>query len=231
MSFPTKSVLISFFCLSLVFSLFSTNVFANEPLKSNAVKQMKVEQENKKQATQVSEKEEAAAVNEDTVILKTNRGDIVIELATHKAPVTVENFKRYVNNSFYDGTIFHRVIPGFMIQGGGFEKGLLKKPTLASIKNEADNGLPNIVGSIAMARTGVPDSATAQFFINVNDNNNLNHTSKTPRGWGYAVFGQVIEGLEIVMTISKEKTGRKEQYSDVPVQDIIIEKAFFQQAE
>jgi len=223
----------SLICLSMLVTFFNVTAIADGHLKSEAEKQAKQKMEKLEQAVKDKEQEqyqkEALADGSDIVMLKTNRGDIVIELASEKAPVTVENFKQYVTDGFYDGTIFHRVIPGFMIQGGGFEKGLTKKKTLAPIKNEADNGLSNVVGSLAMARTSNPDSATAQFFINVNDNSNLNHTSKTSRGWGYAVFGQVVEGLDIVMAISQEKTGRKGQYRDVPMEDVIIEKAMLRE--
>jgi peptidyl-prolyl cis-trans isomerase B (cyclophilin B) len=161
----------------------------------------------------------------DRVKLVTTLGDIVIELDRAKAPASVENFLTYVKDGFYDGTIFHRVIPTFMIQGGGFTPDMQKKTTRAPIANEADNGLTNDRGTIAMARTGDPHSATAQFFINVVDNKALNHTSKTARGWGYAVFGKVVEGMDTVDAIRHVQTGRFKHYRDVPLQQVIIKKA------
>ncbi len=157
--------------------------------------------------------------------LKTNHGVIKIELNAEKAPKTVENFIRYVENGHYDNTVFHRVIDGFMIQGGGFEPGMKQKPTDAPVDNEADNGLKNVKGSLAMARTNDPHSATAQFFINIADNEFLNHSAPTPQGWGYCVFGQVVEGMDVVEAIRKVKTGSKGFHQDVPVDDVIIEKA------
>jgi peptidyl-prolyl cis-trans isomerase B (cyclophilin B) len=159
------------------------------------------------------------------VELHTNHGVIKLELDAEKAPKSVENFLAYVKAGHYDNTVFHRVIDGFMIQGGGFEPGMNQKPTSTPIANEANNGLKNVKGSIAMARTNDPHSATAQFFINVNDNDFLNHSSPTPQGWGYAVFGKVVEGLEVVDAIRKVKTGSKGFHQDVPEDDVIIEKA------
>ena len=159
------------------------------------------------------------------VELHTNHGVIKLELDAEKAPKSVENFLAYVKAGHYDNTVFHRVIDGFMIQGGGFEPGMTQKPTSTPIANEANNGLKNVKGSVAMARTNDPHSATAQFFINVNDNDILNHSSPTPQGWGYAVFGKVVEGLEVVDAIRKVKTGSKGFHQDVPVDDVIIEKA------
>ncbi|ABC37400.1 peptidylprolyl isomerase [Burkholderia thailandensis] len=159
------------------------------------------------------------------VELHTNHGVIKLELDEAKAPKTVENFLNYVKKGHYDGTIFHRVINGFMIQGGGFEPGLKQKPTDAPIANEANNGLKNDTYTIAMARTNDPHSATAQFFINVNDNDFLNHSSPTPQGWGYAVFGKVVEGQDIVDKIKAVKTGSKGFHQDVPNDDVVIEKA------
>lgn len=157
--------------------------------------------------------------------LTTNKGIIDIELDFDNAPKTSANFEQYVKDGFYDGVIFHRVIPGFMIQGGGMESGLKEKKTRAPIENEADNGLKNERGSIAMARTPDPHSASAQFFINLVDNSFLNHSGKTAQGWGYAVFGKVISGMEVVDEIAKVKTGRLGMHADVPTEDIIIEKA------
>ncbi|AXL51278.1 cyclophilin [Paraburkholderia caffeinilytica] len=159
------------------------------------------------------------------VELHTNHGVIKLELNAEKAPKSVENFLNYVKAGHYDNTVFHRVIDGFMIQGGGFEPGMKQKPTAEPITNEANNGLKNVNGSIAMARTNDPHSATAQFFINVNDNDFLNHSSPTPQGWGYAVFGKVVEGMDIVEKIKKVKTGSKGFHQDVPADDVVIEKA------
>ncbi|ACD16908.1 MULTISPECIES: peptidylprolyl isomerase [Paraburkholderia] len=159
------------------------------------------------------------------VELHTNHGVIKLELDAEKAPKSVENFLNYVKAGHYDNTVFHRVIDGFMIQGGGFEPGMKQKPTGEPITNEANNGLKNVNGSVAMARTNDPHSATAQFFINVNDNDFLNHSSPTPQGWGYAVFGKVVEGLDIVEKIKKVKTGSKGFHQDVPADDVVIEKA------
>jgi peptidyl-prolyl cis-trans isomerase B (cyclophilin B) len=159
------------------------------------------------------------------VKLHTNKGDMLIELDADKAPKTVENFLAYVKEGFYDGTIFHRVINNFMIQGGGFEPGMKQKQTHAPIENEANNGLKNDRYTLAMARTADPHSATAQFFINVANNDFLNFTAPTSNGWGYAVFGQVIEGTDVVDEIKKVKTGNKGFHQDVPVEDVIIESA------
>ncbi len=159
------------------------------------------------------------------VELHTNHGIIKLELDAEKAPKSVENFLNYVKAGHYDNTVFHRVIDGFMVQGGGFEPGMKQKPTEAAITNEANNGLKNVNGSVAMARTNDPHSATTQFFINVNDNDFLNHSSPTPQGWGYAVFGKVVDGLDVVEKIKKVKTGSKGFHQDVPADDVIIEKA------
>ena len=160
-----------------------------------------------------------------TVDLTTNKGTIRIELDDAKAPATVENFLAYVRKGHYDNTVFHRVIPGFMVQGGGFEPGMSQKPTGAEIQNEANNGLKNDNYTVAMARTSAPHSATAQFFINVADNGFLNHTAPSAQGWGYAVFGKVIDGKDVVDKIKAVKTGRKGFHDDVPLEDVIIEKA------
>jgi len=157
--------------------------------------------------------------------LHTNFGVIGLELDAEKAPETVKNFISYVEAGHYDNTIFHRVINGFMIQGGGFEPGMKQKDTQAPIKNEADNGLKNDVYTIAMARTNDPHSATAQFFINVKNNDFLNFTSASASGWGYCVFGKVVEGTEVVDQIKGVKTGRSGFHQDVPVEDVIIERA------
>ena len=154
----------------------------------------------------------------------TNHGNIDIELDFDKAPATAQNFEQYAKDGFYNGTIFHRVIPGFMIQGGGMESGMKEKKTRAPIANEADNGLKNARGTIAMARTSDPHSASAQFFINLVDNHFLNHTSKTNAGWGYAVFGKVVAGMDIVDKIATVKTGRSGMHRDVPLEEVVIEK-------
>jgi cyclophilin family peptidyl-prolyl cis-trans isomerase len=158
------------------------------------------------------------------VKLTTTLGDFVIQLNTEKAPVSSANFLTYVNEGFYNGTIFHRVIPGFMAQGGGFDSNFHQKSVHAAIKNEANNGLANLRGTLAMARTPDPHSATAQFFINYKDNSFLNHTSPTSNGWGYAVFGEVIEGMDVVDAMAKQPTGNRGGHQDVPKTDIVIEK-------
>ena len=167
-----------------------------------------------------------SAAEQPRVRLQTNMGVMVVELNQDKAPKTVDNFLRYVREGHYDGTIFHRVIPNFMIQGGGFTADYKQKAVHDPIQNEADNGLSNDRGTIAMARTGDPNSATAQFFINVVDNDFLNHTSPTPRGWGYAVFGKVVEGMDVADKIAHTPTGSGGPFSkDAPRQAVIIEKA------
>lgn len=159
------------------------------------------------------------------VNLHTNFGLIGIELDDAKAPKTVQNFLSYVKAGHYDNTIFHRVINGFMIQGGGFEPGMTQKPTQSPVENEANNGLKNDKYTVAMARTNQPHSATAQFFINVVDNDFLNFSAPTPSGWGYCVFGKVVEGTDVVDRIKGVKTGRHGMHSDVPVEDVVITKA------
>lgn len=154
----------------------------------------------------------------------TNKGVFDVELNEAAAPKTCENFLQYVRSGFYNGTIFHRVISGFMIQGGGFEPGLQQKETKAPIENEANNGLKNDKYTISMARTNDPHSATSQFFINVADNDFLNHTSPTPRGWGYAVFGKVVAGTDVVDAIAAVRTASRSWYGDVPVEDVLMEK-------
>ncbi|MCE1170280.1 MAG: peptidyl-prolyl cis-trans isomerase [Azovibrio sp.] len=157
--------------------------------------------------------------------LQTNLGTITLKLDAEKAPVTVKNFIQYVEDGHYDNTIFHRVINGFMIQGGGFTPGMKQKDTREQIENEAGNGLKNKRGSIAMARTNDPHSATAQFFINVSDNDFLDFKAPSGSGWGYCVFGEVVEGMDVVDKIKSVKTGNKGFHQDVPVEDVIIEKA------
>ena len=155
----------------------------------------------------------------------TSEGDFVVELYPDRAPKTVANFLQYVKDKHYDGTVFHRVIKGFMVQGGGFEPGMKQKPTKGEIQNEANNGLKNDKYTIAMARTSAPHSASAQFFINGTDNDFLNFKSESSQGWGYAVFGKVVAGSEVVDAIEKVKTGRKGFHDDVPLEDVVITKA------
>jgi peptidyl-prolyl cis-trans isomerase B (cyclophilin B) len=159
-----------------------------------------------------------------TVQMDTSAGSLRIELDEDKAPVSVANFLAYVASGHFNGTVFHRVIKGFMLQGGGFEVGMKQKPTLAAIKNEANNGVKNKRYTLAMARTGDPHSATAQFFINTTDNGFLDFSAESPQGWGYAVFGRVVQGMEVVDTIEKVRTGRKGSHDDVPVDDVVIER-------
>ena len=157
--------------------------------------------------------------------LHTNYGEITLELDSEKAPITVQNFIDYVKSGHYDNTVFHRVIDGFMIQGGGFEPGLVQKQTRAPIRNEAANGLKNDKYTVAMARTSDVDSATAQFFINVSDNDFLNHSSPTPQGFGYCVFGKVVEGMDVVDKIKKVRTGDRGGHQNVPLENVLLEKA------
>ena len=159
------------------------------------------------------------------VLMQTNFGNITIELNHEKAPITAANFEQYVRDGFYDGVIFHRVIDGFMVQGGGFDVSMDQKETRANSENEADNGLTNDEGTLAMARTMDPHSASAQFFINVGDNAFLNHSGKNSQGWGYAVFGKVVEGMDVVNTIKKVSTTSKSGHQDVPADPVVIESA------
>ena len=160
------------------------------------------------------------------VIFQTNFGNISIELFEKEAPITCSNFVQYVNDGYYDGTIFHRVINDFMIQGGGFAQGMQQKESRATIKNEANNGLKNTVGTLAMARTMDPHSASSQFFINVKDNGFLNFSGENSQGWGYAVFAKVVDGMDVVNTIKAVKTTSRAGHQDVPAEDVIIEKAW-----
>ena len=159
------------------------------------------------------------------VKLTTTLGEVIIQLNTEKAPISSANFLTYVNEGFYNGTVFHRIIPDFMAQGGGFDTSFNQKAVHVPIKNEANNGLKNTRGTLAMARTNDPDSATAQFFINYKDNSFLNHTSQTSSGWGYAVFGEVIEGMDVVDAMAKQATSNRGGHQDVPKTNIVIEKA------
>lgn len=160
-----------------------------------------------------------------TVILETSEGEITIELWRDEAPVSVENFLRYVDNDLYDGLIFHRVIPGFMIQGGGFDTDMSQLSTYEPIENEADNGLENDRGTLAMARTGQIDSATSQFFVNLSDNDFLNHSGESPRDYGYAVFGEVVDGMDVVDGIAGVETTSRGGHQDVPVEPVVINEA------
>ena len=160
------------------------------------------------------------------IVLQTNYGDISVELDHEKAPKTAANFEQYVREGFYDGTLFHRVIDGFMVQGGGFDTDFNQKPTHDPLENEADNGVLNEAGTLAMARTQDPHSATAQFFINVADNAFLNHSGKSIQGWGYCVFGRVVEGMEVVKKIKNVPTTRRGMHADVPAEDVMIQKAY-----
>jgi len=159
------------------------------------------------------------------IVLKTNYGSFTIELDFEKAPISATNFLQYAEDGFYDGTIFHRVIDNFMIQGGGFDAGMQEKANRECIENEADNGLQNLSGTLAMARTSDPHSATSQFFINISDNDFLNHRDKTDQGWGYAVFGRVIDGMNVVDKIRNCETASAGGHQDVPVTEVIIESA------
>jgi peptidyl-prolyl cis-trans isomerase B (cyclophilin B) len=159
------------------------------------------------------------------IVLKTNYGSFTIELDFEKAPISAANFLQYAEDGFYDGTIFHRVIDNFMIQGGGFDAGMQEKANRECIENEADNGLQNLSGTLAMARTSDPHSATSQFFINISDNDFLNHRDKTDQGWGYAVFGRVIDGMNVVDKIRNCETASAGGHQDVPVTEVIIESA------
>jgi peptidyl-prolyl cis-trans isomerase B (cyclophilin B) len=156
--------------------------------------------------------------------LHTNHGVISIELDAERAPLGAENFLAYANSGHYDGTIFHRVIPGFMIQGGGFDEGMTQKPTRDPIRNEADNGLCNEEATLSWARTSDPHSATAQFFINLKDNDFLDHVTESPQGWGYAVFGRVVDGFDVVKAIAGVKTGNRGMHQDVPLEPVVIER-------
>ena len=172
----------------------------------------------------------ALAQDNPIVVMETNKGAITIELWADKAPISVENFLRYTENNFFDGLVFHRVIPGFMIQGGGFDPDMVQKSTYDPIKNEASASVPNDRGTLAMARTNVVDSATSQFFINLVDNDFLNHTDETPRGFGYAVFGEVIEGMDVVDAIATVATGAgRGGHQNVPTEPIIIISASVQE--
>jgi cyclophilin family peptidyl-prolyl cis-trans isomerase len=172
-----------------------------------------------------AERSDPMPTDNPRVLLHTSEGDVTVELFAAEAPKTVENFLAYVRSGHYDGTIFHRVIPNFMIQGGGFAADMREKPTRDPIQNEADNGLKNAKGTLAMARTMNPHSASAQFFVNTTDNVFLDHRGKDPQGWGYAVFGKVVDGMDVVEAIGKVKTGNRGGHQDVPVEPVTIESA------
>ncbi len=163
---------------------------------------------------------------EPLVVMETSKGNITLELEDDRAPVSCRNFRQYVKDGFFNGTLFHRVIPGFMVQAGGFEPGMQKKKTRKGIINEADNGLKNRRGSLAMARTASINSGTAQFYINVNDNRSLDHKSMTQSGYGYAVFGKVVDGMDVVDAIVNVPRGRRGRFNDVPVEDVMIVKMY-----
>ena len=184
--------------------------------------------ETKPQKTESKKMSKEESKTKDVVVMETSMGTMEIQLYPDKAPITVENFLSYIKDKFFDGTIFHRVIDNFMVQGGGFTKDLKQKPTKPTIIIESDNGLKNDLGTIAMARTPDPNSATSQFFINVKDNSFLNFRSKTPDGWGYCVFGKVIKGMDIVNKIKVVKTGTQNGMGDVPVEPVMIKKVYVQ---
>jgi cyclophilin family peptidyl-prolyl cis-trans isomerase len=202
-----KTILVS--ALILIFSVGCSAFGGNPPAQG------------KEEIVNNTSKENAPAVNPQ-VIIETSKGTMVAELYQDRAPITVQNFLNYVDSGFYNGTIFHRIIPGFMIQGGGFEPGLQEKMPNAPIKNEAGNGLTNDRGTLAMARTSVVDSATAQFFVNVVDNSFLNHRDDTAVGYGYCVFGKVVDGLPTADIIANMPRHRVGYFDDVPVEDIVI---------
>lgn len=195
----------------------------NEAAASKGTTLSETKKEEKAPVEQEENKTPVHESDKPRVRMKTSEGDIVLELNRKLAPVSVENFLEYVRSGAYDGTIFHRVIPRFMIQGGGFDINMAKRPTRSPIRNEADNGLKNLRGTIAMARTSAVNSATNQFFINCKDNDFLNHRGKDPRSYGYAVFGKVAEGMDVVDRIEKVPTGNKGHFQDVPKENVIIE--------
>ncbi len=202
-----------------------TKISAEKDKEQIQKKEQPVAKSEKNQA-ETEQQTPAPASSLPVVVLETNKGNIVIELNSEKAPLTVENFLQYVDEKHYDGVIFHRVISGFMVQGGGFTPDMKEKPTRQSVQNEADNGVKNDRGTVAMARTPNPHSASAQFFINHKNNDFLNHTAKTPQGWGYCVFGKVIDGMDVVDAIAAVKTSSKGMHDDVPVEAVVITKAY-----
>jgi len=223
----------TFNLLTTLLLLFALSACNNEPTPTNTEQASTTETAIEANPQATTHTGEETTMNTETkasdnttanvVTLKTSLGNIEIELDAQKAPATVTNFLNYVEQGHYSGTVFHRVIPGFMIQGGGFEPGMQQKQTNAPVLNEANNGLLNDEFTIAMARTGDPHSATAQFFINVNDNASLNFSSETPQGWGYTVFGKVTKGQEVVKQIEAVATGQAGSFGDVPNEDVVIE--------
>jgi len=210
--------------LLILLGMLTLNCKQNQPNQSEQeqperVKNEQAKSEQKQSEQEIGEEKAETKGGNPMVIMSTSMGDIKIELYPDKAPITVQNFLSYVNDGFYDSTIFHRVIPGFMIQGGGFTPDMQQKPAKPPIKNEADNGLRNEAGTIAMARTNVVDSATSQFFINQVDNDFLNHS---PKNFGYAVFGRVVEGMDVVNKIAGVKTGVYGSFQDVPMEPVVI---------
>jgi cyclophilin family peptidyl-prolyl cis-trans isomerase len=205
-----NSILNGLIVFGLLFCLMGSTALAQSGSKGSVSK------------PKISKEPEAKMEKNPVVIMDTSMGTIKIELNQKQAPITVANFLKYVDNKFYDGTIFHRIISTFMIQGGGMTPDMKQKETMAPIKNEAGNGLKNLRGTIAMARTGVVDSATSQFFINVVDNQFLNHKDTSPRGYGYAVFGKVIDGMDVVDKIKAVPTGSKAGHQDVPLTPVLI---------
>lgn len=217
----TKQIITIFFLLSLgLAGCADTNTSA----KSTAGTTIKVaDTQNSTQSSGASMSQETSSTN-PKVLIETSKGNITIELDAQNAPISAANFAAYVKDGFYDGTIFHRIIPNFMVQGGGMNPDMSEKQTKAPIQNEANNGLTNDRGTLAMARTNAPHSASSQFFINVVDNTFLNFKSETPQGWGYAVFGKVVEGMDIVDTIVGVKTGSHGMHQDVPVEPVLMNK-------
>lgn len=209
--------------LLIPIAMFILGCEQNQTKQSEPEQSERLKSEQKQVEQEISEEKQSETIEvkggNPMVVLSTSMGDIKIELYQDKAPITVQNFLAYINEGFFNGTIFHRVIPNFMIQGGGFTQDMQQKPTKAPIKNEADNGLKNDVGTISMARTGVVDSATSQFFINHRDNEFLNHSS---RDFGYAVFGKVVEGMDVVNKIAGVKTGSLGAFQDVPIEPVVI---------
>ena len=198
----------------VTFFMLLTGCNAQEPAKTEKETESKTEMK-------TGEKMSANPI----IKMETSKGTMTIELDAEKAPLSAANFVSYVEDGFYDGLIFHRVIPGFMVQGGGMNPDMSEKPNKAPIKNEANNGLKNLRGTLAMARTNDPHSATSQFFINLKDNGFLDHTSESPAGWGYAVFGKVTDGIEVIDEIEKVKTGNHGPHGDVPLEPVTIIKA------
>ncbi len=220
---PNQLVILLFSFFFLISGCNATESVTEKAAKQNVNTKVK---EQSTKTTPVETKKSGEKMSSNPKIkLETSKGTIVLELDAEKAPKSSENFVNYVNDGFYDGLIFHRVIPNFMIQGGGMNPDMSEKGNKTPIQNEANNGLKNDRGTIAMARTNDPHSATSQFFINLKDNDFLNHTSESPAGWGYAVFGKVVEGLDVVDDIATVKTGNHGHHGDVPLEPVTIIKA------